>query len=155
MLLQSFDNVLPGPASFYENVLRTPQHTIVRAGLVHSNRMLISRRRFSAAALGGLVGSLPRRLNALAARPKLFVFVIAEQFRPVYLDRVSSQLGDGGFRRLRKSGAYYPNCRLTGSSFTASGIATLVTSAYPEMHGVVADRWFDRKTNALVKGRAE
>ncbi|MFN7997295.1 MAG: alkaline phosphatase family protein [Bryobacteraceae bacterium] len=101
------------------------------------------------------MSSLSGRVQAFAARPKLFVFVIAEQFRPVYLDRVNAQLGDGGFQRLRKSGAYYPNCRLTASSFTASGIASLVTGTYPELHGVVADRWFDRKTNALVKGRAE
>jgi predicted AlkP superfamily pyrophosphatase or phosphodiesterase len=117
--------------------------------------MPISRRRFAAGALAGLAGYLPGRLQALRSRPKLFVFLIAEQFRQLYLDRAGSLLGSGGFHELMTKGAYYPNCRLAASGFTATGLATLATGAYPSLHGIVADQWYDRGTHALTTARAE
>ena len=131
------------------------QHTIVQTGLLNSYTMLISRRRFAGAALAGLCGSLPDRLQALPRRPKLFVFLIAEQFREVYLERTERPLEPGGFRRLMEEGIYYPDCRLTASGFTASGLATLATGAYPQLHGIIADQWFDRQAGAPVRARAE
>src|ERR1019366_9029672 len=112
----------------------------VQAGLLNFYPMAISRRQFTAGALAGLAGYLPGRLEALRPRPKLFVFLIAEQFRQLYLDR-------GGFRELMTKGVYYPDCRLAASGFTASGLATLATGAYPSLHGIVADQWYDRKTH--------
>ncbi len=117
--------------------------------------MAISRRQFTAGALAGLAGYLPGRLEALRPRPKLFVFLIAEQFRQLYLDRGESLLAPGGFRELMTKGVYYPDCRLAASGFTASGLATLATGAYPSLHGIVADQWYDRKTHLLTKARAE
>src|SRR6202050_1177240 len=117
--------------------------------------MDISRRRFTAGALAGLAGSLPSRLQALRPRPKLFVFLIAEQFRQLYLDRTWGILPPGGFRELTAKGVYYPDCRLAASGFTATGLATLATGAYPSLHGIVADQWYDHKTHTLAKARAE
>ncbi len=114
--------------------------------------MALSRRRF-AAALAGLAGSFPTRLPALRPRPKLFVFMVAEQFRQVYLERAAGLLSPGGFRELMAHGVYYSNCNLSASGFTASGLATLATGAYPQVHGIVAERWFDRKTGAVAKAR--
>jgi Type I phosphodiesterase / nucleotide pyrophosphatase len=117
--------------------------------------MAISRRRFTAGALAGLAGYLPGRLYALRPRPKLFVFLIAEQFRRLYLDRAGNLLAPGGFRELMTKGVYYPDCQLAASGFTANGLATLATGAYPNLHGIVADQWYDRKTHALSKARVE
>ncbi|MGO4879752.1 MAG: alkaline phosphatase family protein [Bryobacteraceae bacterium] len=117
--------------------------------------MAISRRQFAAGALAGLAGSLPRHMQALRPRPKLFVFLIAEQFRQLYLDRTGNLLGPGGFRELMTRGTYYPNCRLAASGFTATGLATLATGAYPNQHGIVADQWYDRRSRTLAKARAE
>lgn len=113
--------------------------------------MSISRRRFAAAVAAGLAGYMPGRLRALRTRPKLFVFLIAEQFRQVYLDRTARLLETGGFKRLMEQGIYYPDCRLAASSFTASGLATLATGAYPQLHGIVADQWYDHRAGALAK----
>ena len=123
--------------------------------MLNSYPMPISRRRFAAGALAGLAGYLPGRLQALRPPPKLFVFLIAEQFRQLYLDRTWSRLAPGGFRELMTKGVYYPDCRLAASGFTATGLATLATGAYPSLHGIVADQWYDRKTHALTKARAE
>lgn len=117
--------------------------------------MAFSRRRFAAGVLAGLAGYLPRRLAALRSRPKLFVFLIAEQFRQLYLDRAGGLLAPGGFRELMTKGTYYPDCRLAASGFTATGLATLATGAYPSLHGIVADQWYDRQTHVLTKARAE
>ena len=123
--------------------------------MLNSNPMDISRRRFAAGAVTGLAGYLPGRLQALRPRPKLFVFLIAEQFRQLYLDRAGTLLVPGGFRELMTKGVYYPDCRLAASGFTATGLATLATGAYPNLHGIVADQWYDHRTHALTKARAE
>ena len=117
--------------------------------------MSISRRRFAATVAAGLAGYLPERLQALRARPKLFVFLIAEQFRQVYLDRCAHLLVTGGFKRLMEEGIYYPDCRMAAASFTAGGLATLATGAYPQLHGVVADQWYDRRAGAPAKASAK
>jgi hypothetical protein len=102
-----------------------------------------------------MAGCIPDRLLALRTRPKLFVFLIAEQFRQIYLDRAGNRLSPGGFRELMTKGIYYPNCHLAASSFTASGLATLATGAYPQVHGIVADQWWDRRARSLAKARDE
>jgi hypothetical protein len=117
--------------------------------------MPISRRRFAAGALAGLAGGLSSPLSALPKRPRLFVFLIAEQFRQIYLDRAGNRLAAGGFRELMGKGVYYPNCRLAASGFTSCGLATLATGAYPQLHGIVADQWYDRPTRAVIKARGE
>src|ERR1017187_4106334 len=94
--------------------------------------MAISRRQFTAGALAGLAGYLPGRLEALRPRPKLFVFLIAEQFRQLYLDRGESLLAPGGFRELMTKGVYYPDCRLAASGFTPGGRAHAGPRPLPE-----------------------
>ena len=123
--------------------------------MLNSYPMAISRRQFAAGALAGLAGCLPGRLFGLRSRPKLFVFLVAEQFRQIYLDRAGSSLAPGGFRELMARGVYYPNCRLAASGFTASGLTTLATGAYPQLHGIVADQWYDRRSHSLTKARGE
>ena len=116
--------------------------------------MTISRR-FFATTMAGVAGCLSGRLQALRPCPKLFVFLLAEQFRQVYLERGGSLLAPTGFRELMTKCVYYPNCGLAASSFTASGLATLATGAYPQLHGIVADRWFDRRARSVSRARAE
>jgi hypothetical protein len=82
----------------------------------------------------------PPPLHA-AARPKLLVWIIAEQFRPDYLDDLWPSLAPGGFRRLIEGGSYFPNCQFDAEAFTESGLATLLTGAWPSLHGIVAGRW--------------
>jgi len=123
--------------------------------LLNSYAMPISRRQFAAGALAGLAGCLPGRLRALRNRPKLFVILIAEQFRQLYLERAGNLLAPGGFRELMTKGVYYPDCRLDASGFTGTGLATLATGAYPNLHGIVADQWYDRRARALAKARGD
>src|SRR5213594_4766114 len=111
--------------------------------------MGLSRRSFGA----GLIGSLP--LRAIRPRPKLVLLIAAEQFRPDYLDRNEASLTKGGFRRLFDEGSCFSDCRMLASTFTSSGLATLATGVWPEMHGIVADAWFDRAARKVVRASAE
>lgn len=93
----------------------------------------------------GLLNALPCPAQT-AARPfpRLLVVLIGGQLRTDYLDRVNHLLTPGGFRRLMEQGAWYPDCRHRASTFTSSGVATLATGAWPQLHGIVADQWYDR-----------
>jgi hypothetical protein len=122
--------------------------------------MRISRRRFGTALGGALGGALSSALTAplafaIPARPRLLVLIVAEQFRSDYLDSHSGIFGAGGFQRLLGNGIYYPNCFLESTSFTASGLATISTGTYPNVHGIVADRWFDRSGYEVATAKPE
>jgi len=52
-----------------------------------------------------------------------------------------SQLAPGGFRKIIEKGTIFYNCLNRASTFTATGVATLATGAWPAQHGIVADRW--------------
>jgi hypothetical protein len=81
--------------------------------------------------------------------------LIAEQFRSDYLDLFSNFLVPGGFRRLIEDGAYFPECQMAASTFTSGGLATVSTGAYPQVHGIVADSWYDRVTRQPVSAAPE
>ena len=113
--------------------------------------MDICRRRFGACILGGLTA----KALALPPRPKLFVLLLIEQFRPDYLDDVWGQLGRGGLRRLIENGVYFPDCRHLAFSYTSTTLATLATGAWPSQHGIVADTWYDPVAGKPVRGSVE
>ncbi|HLN01126.1 MAG TPA: alkaline phosphatase family protein [Bryobacteraceae bacterium] len=118
--------------------------------------MLVSRRRFVslAASAAGLAG-LSKTSRAARPRPKLVVLLVAEQFRSDYLDLFSNFLSPGGFRRLMEEGAYFPECQMAATTFTSGGLATVSTGAYPQMHGIVADSWYDRTARKPVSAAPE
>jgi len=104
-------------------------------------------------AVGGAAGI--RSLAAARSHPKLMVLLIAEEFRSDYLDLFSNFLGPSGFRRLMEDGAYFPQCDIAATTFTSTSLATLTTGAYPQLHGIVADAWYDRVTKKRVAAMPE
>src|SRR5690349_4721367 len=115
----------------------------------------LSRRRFAAFSTAWVAGSLAAsRLSAIPPRPKLLVLLVAEQFRSDYLSRFSAQFCPGGFRKLMEEGAFFPDCRMSASSFSSTGIATIATGAYPDAHGIVAESWYDTASKKVVAARS-
>jgi hypothetical protein len=112
--------------------------------------MDICRRTFGAALLGGLPA-----LGSLAARPRLVVLIVLEQFGANSLDQLAPVLNPGGFRKLIEHGAYFADCRHAASTFSATSVATLATGAWPSQHGIVADSWFDRASKKIVQASEE
>jgi Type I phosphodiesterase / nucleotide pyrophosphatase len=116
----------------------------------------LSRRAFAATAGGTLATvAVGRPAFAIRPRPRLFLLLIAEQFRSDYLDRSEHSLAAGGFRRLMEEGSFFPDCRFYSSTFTANGLATLCSGAYPQLHGIIGETWYDRSLERAVPAAAE
>src|SRR5438874_4195401 len=82
--------------------------------------------------------------SAYNARPKLVVIIVIDQFRGDYLERYRDQWGEGGFRLLLEHGANFTDCNYNyANTRTAPGHATLLTGAYSNGHGIMANAWWD------------
>ena len=89
--------------------------------------------------------------SAYNARPKLVVIIVIDQFRGDYLERYRDQWGEGGFRLLLEHGADFTDCNYNyANTRTAPGHATLLTGAYSNGHGIMANEWWDAQKKATV-----
>src|SRR5216684_4122828 len=89
--------------------------------------------------------------SAYNGHPKLVVVIVIDQFRGDYLERYRDQFGEGGFRLLLDHGAYFTDCNYAyANTRTAPGHATLLTGAYTNGHGIMANEWWDPHKKAKV-----
>ena len=89
--------------------------------------------------------------SAYNGRPKLVVIIVIDQFRGDYLERYRDQWGEGGFRLLLDHGADFTDCNYDyANTRTAPGHATLLTGAYTNGHGIMANEWWDPQKKAMV-----
>jgi Type I phosphodiesterase / nucleotide pyrophosphatase len=89
--------------------------------------------------------------SAYNARPKLVVIVVIDQFRGDYLERYRDQWGEGGFRLLLEHGADFTDCNYNyANTRTAPGHSTLLTGAYSNGHGIMANQWWDPQKKKMV-----
>ncbi len=89
--------------------------------------------------------------SAYNARPKLAVIVVIDQFRGDYLERYRDQWGEGGFRLLLERGADFTDCNYNyANTRTAPGHSTLLTGAYSNGHGIMANEWWDPQKKKMV-----
>ena len=89
--------------------------------------------------------------SAYNGRPKLVVIIVIDQFRGDYLERYRDQWGEGGFRLLLDHGADFTDCNYDyANTRTAPGHATLLTGAYTNGHGIMANEWWDPQKKAKV-----
>src|SRR5689334_17676217 len=85
-----------------------------------------------------------------AAKPKLLLAIIVDQFRYDYLTRFRTEY-HGGFDRLLTKGAVFTNANyIHFPTVTAVGHATFLTGALPSVSGIVGNDWFDREENKHV-----
>ncbi len=84
------------------------------------------------------------------ARPKLILILVIDQFRYDYLARFRPYFVERGFNLLL-SGASFSDCRFDyATTSTGPGHATLLTGAYPNLHGIIANEWYDRSVHRMV-----
>ena len=96
-----------------------------------------------------LIAAVPG--SAYAGHPKLVVVIVIDQFRGDYLDRYRADFVQGGFNLFLEHGAVFTNCNYDyASTRTAPGHATLLTGAYADKHGILANDYWDPE-QALVK----
>src|SRR5215470_8790101 len=89
--------------------------------------------------------------SAYNARPKLIVIIVIDQFRGDYLERYRDLFGEGGFRLFLDHGANFTDCDYNyANTRTAPGHATLLTGAYSDGHGIIANEWWDSQKKRMV-----
>jgi arylsulfatase A-like enzyme len=89
--------------------------------------------------------------SAYNAHPKLIVVIVIDQLRGDYLERYRDQFGEGGFRLLLDHGAYFTDCSFDyANTRTAPGHATLLTGAYSNGHGIMANEWWDPEKKRMI-----
>jgi hypothetical protein len=83
-------------------------------------------------------------------RARLAVLVVVDQLGSESWNRWLP-LADGGFAELARRGAVYPTGRhAQANTATGPGHASIATGAWPNVHGVVSNEWYDANTGALV-----
>lgn len=105
------------------------------------------------AALAAMLCTLAECAHASAynGHPKLVVIVVIDQFRGDYLERYRDQFGEGGFRLFLDRGAYFSDCNYNyANTRTAPGHATLLSGAYSNGHGIIANEWWDPQKKHMV-----
>ena len=86
-----------------------------------------------------------------SGQPKLVLLLVIDQFCYDYLSRYNDKFSSNGFRYLEDHGANFVNCRYKqATTQTACGHSIIASGAYPWSTGVVANQWFDRRTNREV-----
>jgi predicted AlkP superfamily pyrophosphatase or phosphodiesterase len=97
-------------------------------------------------------GAAARRgVPATAARPRLVLLVVVDQFRADYLERFGDLFAENGLRRLMTRGARWTNADYDHMpTYTAPGHATTMTGTYPAENGIIANDWYDREVGCVV-----
>lgn len=92
--------------------------------------------------------SAQRRKEIPPETPKLIIGIVIEDMRYDYLYRYWDNFGDGGFKRLINEGTLCKNANYDYLlTQTAPGYATIATGCSPVIHGIVADKWYQRLQN--------
>jgi predicted AlkP superfamily pyrophosphatase or phosphodiesterase len=86
-----------------------------------------------------------------AEPPRLAVVISIDQFRADYLDRFRPHFVAGGFRRLLEQGTVYADAHHRHAmTATAPGHSTILTGVHANIHGIIANEWFDLSAGRQV-----
>jgi predicted AlkP superfamily pyrophosphatase or phosphodiesterase len=89
--------------------------------------------------------------SAYNGHPKLVVILVIDQFRGDYLERYRDHFVEGGFRLFLDRGANFADCNYQyANTRTAPGHATLLSGAYSDGHGILANEWWDPQRKRMV-----
>ncbi len=84
------------------------------------------------------------------SRVRLVLQITVDGLRGDLINRCSPGFGDGGFRYLSRKGTIYANAHYQhANTETIVGHTTLATGAFPSVHGMVGNVWFDDETGEL------
>jgi hypothetical protein len=101
--------------------------------------------------LPGLFALSSPRPAAESPGPRLAVLVYFDQLRGDYPERWRELFGEGGFRRLEDEGAWFQKCHYDyANTVTGAGHASVATGTTPDVHGIIANEWYDRRSKAQV-----
>ena len=83
--------------------------------------------------------------------PKVVVGIVIDQLRTDYLEKFAHLYGDGGFKKLLADGCVYTNGYFEHTApERASAVASVYTGSNPCYHGIIGNRFLDRKSLRVV-----
>ena len=83
--------------------------------------------------------------------PKLVIGIVVDQMRQDYIYRYWDKFGNGGFKKLIQEGYFFKNAHFNYvPTYTGPGHASIYTGTSPATHGIIANDWYDKETNAVV-----
>jgi len=83
--------------------------------------------------------------------PKLVVGIVVDQMRYDYIYRYWEDYSDRGFKRLISHGFFCENHHFDyAPTYTGPGHASIYTGTTPEMHGIIANDWWDKENGKMV-----
>lgn len=86
-----------------------------------------------------------------AETPRLIVQIVVDQFRADLLQQYKNQWHDKGFGYFLEHGIQYASAtQAHANTVTCVGHATIATGAYPALHGIVANDWYDAERKKTV-----
>lgn len=105
------------------------------------------RRRFAPAVVAfTLLGAVTAE-----ARPRLAVILVVDQLGESHLQRRIDEGLAPTIARLTREGFRFHDARYEAApALTAAGHATIATGAYPELHGIVANDWYEPRQGRFV-----
>jgi predicted AlkP superfamily pyrophosphatase or phosphodiesterase len=82
------------------------------------------------------------------SKPKLVVGIVIDQMRYDYIYRYWEKFGEDGFKKLVSEGYFCKNTNYNYvPTYTGPGHTSIYTGTTPAVHGIIANEWFDKKTN--------
>ncbi|MBX9681362.1 MAG: alkaline phosphatase family protein [Gemmataceae bacterium] len=85
-------------------------------------------------------------MRAPKGTPKLVVLAVFDQMKAEYLEKWDHLFCEGGFKRLKREGAWFANCHYPYAyTLTGPGHASIATGCSPNAHGIIANDWYDRR----------
>jgi hypothetical protein len=95
-------------------------------------------------AASGSAAESPSPSSSPAEPPRLAVVIAVDQFRADYLERFRPHFVAGGFRRLLEQGTVYADAHHRHAmTATAPGHSTILTGVHANIHGIIANEWYD------------
>lgn len=77
--------------------------------------------------------------------PRLIVQIVIDQLRGDLIHQYQADFGNNGFNWLLNHGLDFQSAQHPHAyTITCIGHATIATGAYPAMHGIIGNEWFDR-----------
>ncbi len=93
---------------------------------------------------------LGQRRPATPAPPQLLVILVVDQMRADYVQRFQRDWS-GGLKRIFSKGASFTKAAYPYlGTYTCAGHATIATGAFPHVHGIFQNAWYDSGSGATI-----
>ncbi len=110
---------------------------------------IIKERLFAALLIGSILGFTQVNAQDIPGT-KLVLQITVDGLRADIINRDKDQFVDGGFNYLLSNGTVYTNAFYQhANTETIVGHATLATGAFPSVHGMIGNVWYDDETGEI------